>query len=441
MNSPKVCVVGAGCSGITAIKSLLDSGITKITCYEQNDQLGGNWVYTAGEGHSSVCETTHIISSKTLSQYSDFPMPEDYPDYPSHIQVLAYFNAYADHFDLRSYIKFNSTIRQVKKLENDKWRVDVDGASSEDYDYILVASGHHSVPRHPALPGNFTGTYMHSHSYKNNRPFQDKRVLVIGAGNSGCDCAVECSRVAQSVDISLRRAHYIIPKFFLGKPTDTFNDDMRFIPEFIAEPLRKLSLRIQIGKYENYGLITPDFPITKDHPTLNSELLYKIRHGKVTPRKGIKSIEEKTVTFADGHQAEYDVIIAATGYKISTPFFDSDFLDYSEADRVPLYLRMFHPIHKNLLFIGLVQPQGAVWPLSEAQSMLAAKYIKGQYNLPADMVKASEADADEIDKQFLKKKRHTIEVHYHDYLRTLQKEVKKVSRNSISHKLPSDVSS
>ena len=441
MNSPKVCIIGAGCSGIAAIKSLLDAGIKDITCYEQNDQLGGNWVYTAGDGHSSVCETTHIISSKTLSQYSDFPMPDNYPDYPSHTQVLAYFNGYADHFDLHPFIKYNTTIEHINKLEDETWSVKEAGGSTANYDYVLVASGHHSVPRHPDLPGNFTGTYLHSHSYKNNHPFQDKRVLVIGAGNSGCDCAVECSRVAESVDISLRRPHYIIPKFFLGRPTDTFNDDMRFIPEFLAEPLRKLSLRIQIGKYESYGLKTPDFPITKDHPTLNSELLYKIRHGKVTPRKGIKTIEGKKVTFVEGYQAEYDVIIAATGYKIATPFFDPDFLDYSEADRVPLYLRMFHPIHRSLLFIGLVQPQGAVWPLSEAQSMLAAQYILGRYNPPDNIRQASESDADEIDRQFLKKKRHTIEVHYHDYLRTLQKEVKKASSNLLSDKQRVHVSS
>ena len=417
--SVRVCVVGAGCSGITAIKNLLQVGINDIVCYEQQGQLGGNWVYTSEVSHSSVCETTHIISSKTLSEYLDFPMPSDYPDYPSHDQVLKYFESYADHFGLRPYIRFNTTITEISKISGDNWMVKSEDGKEETFDYVLIASGHHSVPRHPSLPGDFSGTYLHSHAFKNNIPFKDKRVLVVGAGNSGCDCAVESSRVAEKVWISMRRPHYIIPKFFLGKPTDTFNKAMSFLPEWIAGPLRKLTLKIQIGSYEKYGLKTPDFPLVKDHPTLNSELLYKIRHGKVFPKPAIVNIKGKEVYFEDGSIEEVDVIIGATGYKISTPFFDPEFLDYSEADRVELYLRMFHPDHRSLIFIGLVQPQGAVWPLSDAQSQLAANYIIGNFNLPANVPPLAAKDSDYIDKSFLKRKRHTIEVHYHPYLKSI----------------------
>jgi len=421
--SIRVCVVGAGCSGITTIKNLLQAGVEDIVCYEQQSQIGGNWVYTADIGHSSVCETTHIISSKSLSEYSDFPMPDDYPDYPSHRQVLSYFEAYADHFGLKPYIRFNTRINHISKIEGERWKVQADDGSEEVFDYLLIASGHHAIPRHPRLQGDFKGTYLHSHAFKNNTAFKDKRVLVIGAGNSGCDCAVECSRVAEKVWISMRRPHYIIPKFFLGKPTDTFNKGMSFLPEWIAGPLRKLSLKIQIGSYEKYGLKNPDFPIVRDHPTLNSELLYKIRHGNVLPKTGIESVDGLKVIFEDGSTEQVDVIIGATGYKISTPFFDSDFLDYTEADRVELYLRMFHPRHSTLMFIGLVQPQGAVWPLSDAQAQLAANYIVGNYSLPANVAALAKKDSDFIERSFLKRKRHTIEVHYHPYLKTLQREI------------------
>ncbi|NNF35999.1 MAG: NAD(P)-binding domain-containing protein [Saprospiraceae bacterium] len=419
----RVCVVGAGCSGITTIKNLLQAGVENIVCYEQQSVIGGNWVYTADIGHSSVCETTHIISSKSLSEYSDFPMPDDYPDYPSHRQVLSYFEAYADHYGVKPYIRFNTRINHISKIDGEKWKVQADDGTEEVFDYLLIASGHHAVPRHPILQGDFKGTYIHSHAFKNNTPFKDKNVLVIGAGNSGCDCAVECSRVAEKVWISMRRPHYIIPKFFLGKPTDTFNKGMSFLPEWMAGPLRKLSLKVQIGSYEEYGLKNPDFPIVKDHPTLNSELLYKIRHGNVLPKPGIKSVHENNVTFEDESTEQVDVIIGATGYKIFTPFFDSDFLDYSEADRVELYLRMFHPVHRTLIFIGLVQPQGAVWPLSDAQAQLAANYIIGNYRIPANVGALARKDSDFIERSFLKSKRHTIEVHYHPYLKTLQREI------------------
>ena len=420
-----VCIIGAGCSGLTAIKNMVQAGIKNVVCYEQNPWVGGNWKYTAEVGHSSVCSTTHIISSKTLSEYTDYPMPDHYPDYPSHQQVLEYFESYADHFGLRAYIRFNSKIENINKNTDNQWIVKIENGDSAVYDYLLIASGHHSVPRHPQFNGEFKGEYLHSHSFKNNEGFEDKKVLVIGAGNSGCDCAVEISRVAEKVDISLRTPQYIIPKFFLGRASDTFNENLLWVPNFIRRLLLKLSVRLQVGKYSDYGLPNPTHDILEAHPTINSELLYKIRHGKVYPKSGIEKIENKTVHFKDGTSHEYDVVLAATGYKISTPFFDKDFLDYSDSNRVPLYLRVFHPAHRNLFFIGLIQPQGAVWPASDLQAKLVANHIIGNWDLPENLEELAEKDSDQIDQLFLKRKRHTIEVNYHRHIRDLKKQIPK----------------
>ncbi|HOY17652.1 MAG TPA: NAD(P)-binding domain-containing protein [Haliscomenobacter sp.] len=424
----RICVIGAGCSGITTIKNLLQAGLYNLVCYEQNNQIGGNWVYAPHESHSSVCETTHIISSKKMSEFVDFPMPDDYPDYPSHAQLLRYFQAYVKHFDLSPYIQFNTKVVQAEKIADERWLVTLGNGQQELFDYLLVANGHHNVPRHPEhLPGNFSGRYLHAHQYKNAAPFQGERVLVIGAGNSGCDCAVEISRVAEFVTISTRGPQYIVPKFFMGKPTDTFNGQMLWIPKPIAAFLRQLSLRIQVGKYSDYGLPDPNFPVLKAHPTVNSELLYKIRHGKVHPRPAVASVEGKRVRFTNGTEEEYDTIVAATGYKISTPFFATDFINYEEADRVPLYLRMFHADHPTLAFIGLFQPQGAIWPGSDLQAKLVANYIAGLWKMPANVAELAEQDAAHIDREFLKAKRHTIEVHVHEFERALKRQILKIS--------------
>ena len=425
MDNIKVCVIGAGCSGITAIKNLVQAGIKNITCFEQNDQIGGNWVYTAEESHSSVCETTHIISSKKLSGYLDFPMPDHYPDYPSHQQVLAYFQEYCKEFDLEKYIQFNSTVKHVFKGKNNSWSVELTDGTSHEFDFLLISNGHHSVPRHPEFKDDFAGEYMHSHLFKNNKGFEGKRVLVIGAGNSACDCAVEISRVAEKVDISIRTPQYILPKFFMGKPTDVLNDKMMWVPASIRNLLLKLSLKLQLGKYEDYGLQKPKHSIISAHPTLNSELLYKIWHGKVKPRVGIKKVKGKEIYYLDGSHETYDTMVAATGYKIATPFFDPDFLDYSESDRIELYLRMFHPEHPTLVFIGLTQPQGAIWPLSDLQAKLAANYIAGRWKWPENMTDLAKREADEIEREFLKRKRHSVEVHYHDFVKKLKKEIPK----------------
>jgi hypothetical protein len=421
----RVAIIGAGCSGIAALKNCLQAGLDEVVCFEQNDDIGGNWIFSSQPSHSSVCETTHIISSKSLSQYLDFPMPDEYPDYPSHEQVLSYFRSYARHFGLYPYIRFNTRVDSIRKTKTGEWEIRLGDGTEEFFDFLLVANGHHSVPRHPELPGNFSGTYLHAHAYKTNKPFRDQKVLVVGSGNSGCDCAVEISRVASRVSISMRRPHYIIPKFFLGKPTDTFNQGLSRLPRFLVDWVHKLTLRIQVGDYRQYGLENPDFPVTRDHPTLNSELLYKIRHGKVHPRRGIRKIEGKRITFSDGLTEEYDVILAATGYKISFPFFDPAFINYEHADRVPLYLRMFHPEHSRLIFIGLTQPQGAVWPLSDAQSKLAANYIAGRWSLPKDFARQAEQESDALPTNFLQAKRHVIEVHFHPYLKKLLNEIPK----------------
>lgn len=419
----RICIIGAGCSGITAIKNMLQVGLRNVVCYEQNPWIGGNWKFTAEVSHSSVCSTTHIISSKKLSEYMDYPMPDHYPDYPSHQQVLSYFESYVDHFGLEQYIQFNTKVDRAEKIENEKWKISLSNGTVEIYDYLLVANGHHSVPSHPELNGTYTGEYIHSHSFKNNVGFEDKRVLVMGIGNSGSDCAVETSRVAAYVAISVRTPQYVIPKFFMGIPTDVLNKKMLWVPEFIRKRLLRTSLRMQIGKYDKYNLPEPEHRVTEAHPTLSSELLEKIRHGKVNPKPAIEKVEGKEVTFTNGTKEEYDVIIAATGYKIITSFFDPDFLDYSNADRVPLYLRMFHPKHPTLMFIGLFQPQGAIWSGSDLQSKLAGNYIVGNWSLPSNVLEMAEKDSDDIDRRFLKRKRHTIEVDYHDFAKKITAQI------------------
>ena len=229
MNSnSKIAIIGAGPSGITALKNLTTNGFN-VTCFEMNDQIGGNWVYKDKTGHSSIFKTTHIISSKEFSQYSDFPMPDDYPDYPSGSQLLAYFNSYVNKFKLKENIRFGTKVDKVLPVDN-KWKIYFN-ESFEEFDYLVVANGHHWSPRIPSFKGNFNGELMHSHQFKNNSYFKDKSVLVVGGGNSACDIAVEVSRVAKKTSISMRRGYHFIPKFIMGMPSDVFYSKTLWIPQ------------------------------------------------------------------------------------------------------------------------------------------------------------------------------------------------------------------
>lgn len=410
----RVCVIGAGPSGIAAAKHLLQAGIKNIVVFDKHDQVGGNWIYSPDASHSSVYETTHIVSSKALSQYHDFPMPDDYPDYPSHKQLLHYFQSYARYFGILPYIRFSTTVTRAERQADDTWRITLHDGSVEQFDHLLIASGHHWDPRMPQYPGTFSGELLHSHQFKHNAPFRDKRVLVIGGGNSGCDIAVETGRVSAFTGLSWRRGYYIVPKVILGQPPDVVNAKFTWMPKPIHKNMLKLTWWLATGGARRYGLPVPDHNILESHPVANSELLYFIKHGRVHPRRDIARFDGDIVQFVDGVREPYDVIIAATGYNITFPFFDPAFVNFSTGD-VPLYLRVFHPDYRSLMFIGLVQPMGCIWPLADTQAQLAANYIAGQYNLPPDIHARVAADVGRIKQRFQQVARHTIEVDYHDH--------------------------
>lgn len=426
---PRVCVIGAGPSGITAIKNLLDQDLD-VVAYDYNHDVGGNWIYSEDESHSSVFETTHIISSKTLSQYEDYTFDDfekGIPDYPSHDQLRRYFQAYAAHFGLYEVIQFDTLVKHCERLDASTWRVSTEREgveTTEEFTHLVVCNGHHWQPRHPEYPGEFSGEYLHSHQFKKADRFAGRRVLVIGGGNSACDVAVETSRVATKTAISMRRGYRIVPKFLFGQPTDVVANKNKWLPlkwkYFFSEQIVKLIN----GSNKLYGLQEPDHRAGGTHPTVNDELLYKLRHGKVSPKVDIERFEGKTVHFKDGTQEDFDVVIACTGYVLAHPFFKKDFLDYSEGD-VPLYLKMFHPDYENLYFIGMFQPLGCIWPGSELQSKIAAREIAGVWQRPANIKELCLREVTHPHLNQIKTPRHTITVDFAKFSKALKKHLPK----------------
>lgn len=423
----RVCVIGAGPSGITALKNLLDEGLEAV-CYDRNDRVGGNWIYSEEPSHSSVFETTHIISSKTLSQYEDYTWEdhgEEVADYPSHQQLAAYFQGYARHFRLLDHIEFNTSVRSAERISDQEWKITIEtpeGTKEEQFTDLVVCNGHHWNPRMPEYPGSFSGQFLHSHDFKKAEPFRDKRVLVIGGGNSACDVAVETSRVSKRTSISWRRGYLIIPKFLFGKPSDTVGGGMNWLPIRLRSCLSQLLIGIYIGSNKYYGLPEPDHKFGQTHPTINDELLYRIRHGKVHPKGDIERLDGETVHFKDGSSEVFDVIIACTGFIISHPFLDKSLINYSEGP-VPLYLKMLHPTYDNLFFIGLFQPLGCIWPGSELQSKIVARQLTGKWNRPKNMESLVRKEVEQPHYNQLKTPRHTITVDYHVFRKALLKEL------------------
>jgi cation diffusion facilitator CzcD-associated flavoprotein CzcO len=409
----KIAIVGAGSSGLAAGKNLLQCGFKNIILFEQSNRVGGNWVYTEDVKHSSVYETTHIITSKAHSSYLDFPMPEHYPDYPSHWLMAEYLENYAKEFGVYERVQFNTTVKHITRLADGKWNIETD-KGTEVFDVLIVSNGHHWNPRYPNYPGQFEGEFMHSHYFKNNKPFAGKRVMVIGAGNSGCDAAVEMCRVAKKTFISMRRGYHFIPKFVFGQPADVIANKFQWVPDFLLDKVYDLVLRIENGDITRWGLKRPDHGVRMSHPVSNSELLYYIRHGEITAKPDIERFEGKTVFFKDGSKEELDVIVAATGFKVTLPFFDKNFINYEDTD-VRLYKRIFHPEYRNLMFVGLIQASGCFWKLADFQSKLLANYLAGNFKLPDNMNAEIDREVKRIREGFTKSARHLIEVDYFKY--------------------------
>lgn len=429
-NKKRICVIGAGPSGITALKNLLDQGLEAV-CYDLNTDVGGNWIFSENESHSSVFETTHIISSKTLSQYEDFTFDNFDPntaDYPSHDELRRYFQAYAAKFELYPHIQFESLINHCERVNEQIWKVHFSQngiEKTEEFTDLVVCNGHHWQPQWPNYPGNFNGEFIHSHQYKKAAAFEGKKVLVIGGGNSACDVAVETSRVSAHTAISMRRGYRIIPKFIMGKPTDRFASRMNWLPWAVRRPLNALVLKLLIGSNNEYGLQKPKTKFGQTHPTVNDELLYKIRHGKVQPKVDIDRLDGYSVHFKDGSSEEFDSIVACTGFVLAHPFFDKNLIDYSSGP-VPLWLKMFHAEYRNLYFVGMFQPLGCIWPSAELQSRLMAAELAGRWQRPANIKALCEREIKQPHFKQINTPRHRITVDVHRFQKALNRQLKKV---------------
>ncbi|XP_062577187.1 flavin-containing monooxygenase 5-like [Saccostrea cucullata] len=437
----RVAVIGAGASGLTAIKCCLDEGITPV-CFERSDYIGGLWHYTdeSRDGQACVMKSTVINTSKEMMCFSDFPIPKEYPIFMHNKYVLKYFHLYAEKFDLTKHINFQTEVLSIKKHNDFKnngcWDIKTrdlktNQIKEQTFDGVLVCTGHHAEKNIPTFPGldKFKGEIIHSHDYKTLKGYEDKRIVIIGIGNSGGDAAVELSRVANQVFLSTRQGSWVINRVdSFGYPVDMmrttqFNFWMmrKIVPASVTQWITetKLNMRFDHALYS----LKPNFPPLSQHPTVNDDLPNRIISGNVIVKPNIKCFTETGVEFEDGTKEEnIDVVFLATGYIFGFPFLDKSVLEVKE-NRVNLYKWMFPPDleHNTLAVIGCIQPLGAIMPLSEQQCRLYTRVLKGEVKLPPsnEMWQDIKDKVTAMAKRYVKSTRHTIQVDYVVYLNEL----------------------
>ncbi|XP_037354819.1 flavin-containing monooxygenase 5 [Talpa occidentalis] len=439
MTKKRVAVVGSGASGLSSIKCCLDEGLEPV-CFERSDDIGGLWRFQEKpeEGRASIYRSVVINTSKEMMCFSDYPIPDHFPNFMHNSQVLEYFRMYAKAFDLLKYIRFKTTVCSVKKRPDfstsGQWEVVTESEGKKEasvFDGVMVCSGHHTnayLPLH-SFPGieKFKGQYLHSRDYKNPDSFTGKRVIVIGIGNSGGDLAVETSHVAKQVFLSTRRGSWILNRVGThGYPSDVLLSSRLtyFIKKILSESMINTILEKRLNNrfdHSMFGLKPKHRPLGQ-HPTVNDELPNRIISGLVKVKGNVKEFTETGAIFEDGSKEDnIDAVIFATGYSFAFPFLDESVKVVN--NKISLYKKVFPPnLEKpTLAIIGLVQPLGAIMPIAELQGRWVTQVFKGTKTLPSqsEMERETAKAQEEMAKRYVESPRHTIQVDYVDTMEEL----------------------
>lgn len=385
-----VCVIGAGLSGIAAAHALAVRGIGFV-CLEKAPDVGGIWRQPQADERGPGYLSLHLNSSKRLTEYTGFSMPDSYPLYPRHSHVAAYLRSFAEWAGVLEHIEFDAEVVALRQELGGAWTVtsqDVNGGvTSRGFRHVLVASGHNTLPSlpDPLPPGSesFAGTILHSFDYRDGSDFSGQRVVVVGLGASAVDIAADLSRHASQTVLSVRRGLHIIPKQLFGIPVDEIADAPWWTKMSLAEQRHfvEQALFVARGRLGDYGLPEPDHPIFSSAVTISDEILSRIRHGAVIPKPSIESIDGSRVLYTDGTSTEADAIVYCTGFRMDFPFLPGG-IPTGPHGLVELYKRVVTPDHPGLYFIGLIRPVGSITRLVEAQARWVARLVDGETDLP-----------------------------------------------------------
>ncbi|KAJ1172155.1 hypothetical protein NDU88_004005 [Pleurodeles waltl] len=394
-----VAVIGAGISGLAALKCCLEVDLD-ATCFEGSEDLGGVWNFKEEvvEGRASIYRTVFTNASREMMCYPDLPIPEDYPNYLHSSLVFKYLHLYARHFDLLRCIKFKTMVVSVRKRPDysvsGQWEVVTEKDGKQEsfvFDAVMVCTGHHVYPNIPAFPGidKFKGQHFHSRNYKSPDGYQGKKVLVVGLGNTGADIATELSNIAEQVYLSTKSGSWIMSRLWDdGYPWDMvyvtrFQTFLKYIlPQWLSDWMYERMMN-KLFDHGKFGL-TPKDKFSRKEPVLNDKLALSIAYGTVKVKPNVKEFTETSVIFEDGTvQENVDFVIFSTGYTYSYPFLDASDVQDSN-NHVSLYKEIFPPnLEKpTMAFIGFVMSLGNIPSTADVQARWAARVLKGSCKLP-----------------------------------------------------------
>ena len=418
--------MGAGPSGLVTIKELLAEGLEPV-CFEKGRDIGG--VFRFDEAEGVVWESCRLTSSGIITAFSDFPVSQARTGHMRVGEYSNYLREYCEKFDLLRYIRFGMTVKSVSLDSNGKWRVRVDDSRSareELFDAVAICSGLHQHPHTPSFPGQagFTGELMHGAQYRRPDQVRDKRVLIVGAGESGADVTAEAAAHAAETVLSLRRGVAVQPRIAFGQPLDLqvsrlqnssphwvfqtrnpLDDGKRrvyrwaFLPLVLVDKFLQLCFRffwnllpqlwdsslaavrsnLRTRKLIRELLKTSHGTIDEQFGTKTDDFVRALADGRCRLAPAIARFDGNRVIFQDESEFTPEVVIFCTGFDARIPFLDASIAS------APRFLNTFNPeAGANLAFIGLVRPAiGAIPPLAELQARWFALLQSARTRLPS----------------------------------------------------------
>ncbi|MFC4334381.1 flavin-containing monooxygenase [Salininema proteolyticum] len=391
-----VCVIGAGACGLIAVKNLRENGF-EVDCYERDTVIGGLW--NPLNQHSPLYANTHTATPRQLTEIPDFPMPDHWPDYPAAELVEKYLGRYAQHFHLTEHIWFGSEVVGIEPAGGSRFDVRLKSAvrGKADrklrYGAVIVATGHHTVPFTPDIPGLefFPGDVVHSSKTGDLARWKGKRVLVIGGGVSGTDLASLIAPIASECLHSTRRDYRYLPRYLDGQPAQVAwlraGEPLKW--DLFGMRAKRRAARLlepSVKAAEHLGIGVPDEPGPLE-TLYNGHYVEYVGEGSIDRVPHVASVEGRRVRFADDSEAEVDAIVCATGFEPGYDFCPPDLR--GEDDR--LLADMFSPKAETLSFVGSADSDSAMLPIAHWQSHAIAHWLKVRRGDPDRAVAFREA--------------------------------------------------
>ena len=377
MKRGRYCLIGAGAAGLGALQVLLDEGFS-VDCFERSDRVGGHW-------HSDY-ESLHLITPRDSSGFEGSRCRRTIRC--SRAATRCATTSSASPRIMASARTSASTPRSTAARPLDAtglagWEVTTSDGERRTYDGVIVANGHLWDPFVPEYPGRFAGHVVCTAArYRNAGDLHGDRVLVVGAGNSGCDLAVDAAQAGRETYVSVRNGLVFQPKTLFGRPRSELPLLAR-LPIRVQERVTRALIDVALGPSERYGLPAPATRnLHRNRPVVNGQLLHFIHHGRVRVAPGIERFDGHDVHFTDGTVRAFDTIVYATGFKATLPFLDS----------TPIAARRRRPAAGG----GDDAPRGpgaavlrragraarAPAPVYSAQARLIAKFLTAQERAP-----------------------------------------------------------